>query len=73
MKVSPGYPVGPLSAKTQELLDKLISDYLSALEIKRPITCKDVSALIYNLFRGKYDFSAKMYNELFMYLKYEVK
>jgi len=60
-----------ISHRAQVLLDKLVKDYSDKLG---PNDChcfkpEDSAALIYNLFRGNYEFSAKEFKELFNYLK----
>lgn len=59
-----------LTPKAQKLLDKLIADYCSRLgpDDYKGYQQADRSAYIYNLFRGKYDFSAVIFKELYDYL-----
>ena len=55
-----------LSAGASELLNKLILDLKSKLPPEERIyNKKDNASLIYNLFRGNYDFSYKQYKEVF--------
>ena len=55
-----------LSAGAYGLLNKLILDLKSKLPPEERIfNEKDKASLIYNLFRGNYDFSYKQYTEVF--------
>jgi len=55
-----------LSAGASELLNKLILDLKSTLPPEeRVYNKKDNASLIYNLFRGNYDFSYKQYKEVY--------
>ena len=55
-----------LSAGAYGLLNKLILDLKSKLPPEeRVYENKDNASLIYNLFRGEYDFSYKQYKEVF--------
>lgn len=61
--------IDTLSPKASELLDKLVSDFKSKLPVgERVLEDNDYPSLIYNLFNGDYDFSYKIYKELFNYL-----
>ena len=59
-----------LNPKAQKLLDELISDYNNRLgpDDYKGYQQDDRSAYIYNLFRGKYAFSAVLFRELYDYL-----
>ena len=58
-----------LAPSTRKLLKKLINDYNSSLEpARRFFRVEDGPAYIYNLFRGKYTFSAKQYKEIYRYI-----
>ena len=55
-----------LSAGASELLNKLVLDLKSKLPPEERIyNKKDNASLIYNLFRGNYDFSYKQYKEVY--------
>lgn len=54
-----------MSKKSYELLHKLFYDYVSRLEPELRVYRSDrLAPMIYNLFKGKYDFSVAMYNEI---------
>ena len=58
-----------LSKDAKFLLDKLVADLKSKLSPEERIIKKeDAPALIYNLFRGKYDFSYKNSKEIIIFL-----
>lgn len=55
-----------LSAGASELLNKLVLDLKSKLPPEERIyNKKDNASLIYNLFRGNYEFSYKQYKEVY--------
>lgn len=55
-----------LSAGASELLKKLVLDFKSKLPPEERIyNKKDNASLIYNLFRGNYEFSYKQYKEVY--------
>ena len=52
-------------SKAEKLLDKLIQDYGSGLPPEERVFKKqDVSAYIYNLYRGQYEFSYDDFKKL---------
>lgn len=54
-----------LSKSSYVLLNKLILDLKSTLPISEQVyDKKDNASLIYNLFRGNYEFSYNQYNEI---------
>ena len=58
-----------LEPSTRKLLKKLVNDYCSQLEPKRRFfRLEDAPGYIYNLFQGKYTFSAKQYKEIYRYI-----
>lgn len=60
-----------LTNKAQKLFDKLVLDTLSQLpesdQIYKP---KYNQVLIYNLFKGKYQYSFSLFEEIYKYLDY---
>lgn len=55
-----------LSAGASEFLNKLMLDFKSKLPPEERIyNKKDNASLIYNLFRGNYEFSYKQYKEVY--------
>lgn len=58
-----------LSSGAYDLLNRLVLDYKSILPPEaRVYHPKDNASLIYNLFKGKYNFSYKQYKELYIFL-----
>lgn len=58
-----------LNPNTQKLFDQLVLDLTSKLAPEERVFKKEYApSLIYNLFRGEYEFSTTMFNELYEYL-----
>jgi hypothetical protein len=58
-----------MTENSKKLLDRLVDDYSKTLpKEQRKFDKKNGSSYIYNLFRGKYNFSYKEFREIFNFL-----